>query len=93
MFDKDFKIKLASDENNLYIEASSVAGNGVEAIALESFDGDDQETYSLSGISFSRLIYGCGSENISISTSGKLKPLLIGPPDCSNSYVLTVMRA
>lgn len=91
--DKDFKIKLASDENNLYIEASSVAGNGVEAIALESFDGDDQETYSLSGISFSRLIYGCGSENISISTSGKLKPLLIGPPDCSNSYVLTVMRA
>lgn len=90
--DKDFKIKLASDENNLYIEASSVAGSGIEAIALESFDGDDQEAYSLSGISFSRLIYGCGSENISISTSGKLKPLLIGPPDCSNCYVLTVMR-
>lgn len=90
--DKDFKIKLASDENNLYIEANSVAGSGIEAIALESFDGDDQEAYSLSGISFSRLIYGCGSENISISTSGKLKPLLIGPPDCSNCYVLTVMR-
>lgn len=90
--DKEFHIKVASDENNLYIEASSFAGSGIEAVALECATGNDEEAYSLSGRNFSRIIYGCGSENISISTSGKLKPLLIGPPDCPSCYILTVMR-
>lgn len=38
------KIKICSDAERLYIEAVSIAGTGIESIALDAVEGQDEDT-------------------------------------------------
>ena len=86
------RIKLGSDTQALYIESNSVAGSGLDSIPLEAFTGSDGDAHAVSAISLSRLLSACASENVSITTHGKLAPLLISVPGSVNGYILAGMR-
>lgn len=88
----DSRIKLGSDTQALYIESESVAGSGLDSIPVEAFTGSDGDAHAVSAISLSRLLSACASENVSITTHGKLAPLLISVPDSINGYLLAGMR-
>ena len=88
----DNRIKLASDTQALYVESGSVAGNGLDSIPVEAFDGSDDKAYAVSALSFSKIISACASENISITTHGLLQPLMICAPGSMNGYLLAGMR-
>ena len=85
-------IKFASDEQGFFIESMCVGGSGLDNIALEKVNGADDEAYKVSTISFSKILSGCASESVAISSQGPLKPLLISAPDSENSYILAPMR-
>lgn len=88
----DNRIKLASDTQVLCIESASVAGNGLDAVPVEAFEGLDNEAHAVSALSFSRLISSCASETVSITTHGLLQPLMICAPGSLNGYLLAGMR-
>ena len=90
--EQDSRIKLASDTQALYIESTSVAGSGLDSVPVESFTGYDGNAYAVSAANFNRLLSACASENVAISTHGKLLPLLICVPDSRNGYLLAGMR-
>lgn len=89
---EESKIKFATDSENIYINADSVSGGGLDSIPLDSCTGSDDKGHNVSGVSFSRLLSSCGSEKVSISVSAALAPIIIQIPDTQNSYVLTAMR-
>lgn len=88
----DNRINLASDTQALYIESASVAGSGLDSVPVETFDGSDDEAYAVSAFSLNKLLSACASENVSITTHGKLLPLLICVPGSENGYLLAGMR-
>lgn len=90
--DFDSRIKLASDTQMLYIESGSVAGSGLDSVPVESFSGLDDNAHAVSALSLSRLLTACASENVTITTNGKFKPLYICVPDSENGYLLAEMR-
>lgn len=87
------KITFASDDSNIYISSDSAAGSGLDSVPLNGgYEGVDDKGHNVSGIGFSRLLSGCGSDNISISTASPLSPVMIKIPDTQNSYILSAMR-
>lgn len=91
--DKDeSRIKFATDKENIYINADSVSGGGLDSIPLDSCIGSDGNGHYVSGFSLSRLLASCGSEKVSISIAEALAPIIINIPDTQNAYVLTAMR-
>lgn len=91
--DKDeSRIKFATDKENIYINADSVSGGGLDSIPLDSCIGSDDKGHYVSGFSLSRLLASCGSEKVSISIAEALAPIIINIPDTQNAYVLTAMR-
>ena len=89
---EESKIKFATDNENIYINADSVSGGGLDSIPLDSCTGNDDKGHNVSGISLSKLLSSCGSEKVSISISDPLAPVILSIPDTQNAYVLTAMR-
>lgn len=85
-------IKICSDAESLYVEGSSVAGVGMEQVALESSEGEDNETIHFSADKLSRIISNCQGEEITISTNGFQRPVKIAPTGSESFYVLAPMR-
>ena len=88
----DSKIQIGSDEANLYISASSVAGDGVEAIPASESEGEDKDMNYISANSLGRVLSGCQSENVAVSSCGKLKPYIIGAPESASCFLVAPMR-
>lgn len=86
------KIKICSDSNNLYIEAVSIVGNGVESIALDAVEGNDDAVNYFSVGGLTRLIYNCRGESVSIGSNGKFKPLFLRASGSDSFYVIAPMK-
>lgn len=89
---ESMKIKFATDRSNIFISSDSHLGSGLDSVILDSCEGIDDKEHNVSGISFSRLLSGCGSDKIMISTDSPLAPVLIKIPDSENSYIMSAMR-
>lgn len=85
-------VNICSDDVNVYLSASSVAGNGVEAIPLDSAEGDTESNNYLPVGRMLRIVNACHSESIAISTKGKLDPLIIRPAGSESFYLIAPMR-
>lgn len=91
--ENDQKIKFASDDNNIMIEATSVSGSSLDSIPLDSSDGKDDQGYNVSAFNISRLISNIPSDSVEISTQGRgLMPILIKEPNSESGYILAPMR-
>lgn len=88
----DGKIQIGSDEANFYVSAASVAGDGTEAIPVSECTGEDNDTNYISANALSRILGGCQSENVAVSSCGKLKPYIISAPESASCFLLAPMR-
>ncbi|MGM9582193.1 MAG: hypothetical protein ACI3WU_00550 [Phascolarctobacterium sp.] len=86
------KIKFATDTENIFVNADSVSGGGLDSIPLDKSIGKDDLGHFVSGSSLRGFLACCGSEKVTISISSPLAPIIISIPDTENSYVLTAMR-
>lgn len=89
---ESLRIKIAMDKENIYVNADSVSGSGLDSVPLDSSQGNDDKGHYLSGISLNRILGSCPSDKISISTAAPLAPIMIGIPDSNNLYVMSAMR-
>ena len=89
---ESLRIKIAMDKENIYVNADSVSGSGLDSVPLDSSQGNDDKDHYLSGISLNRILGSCPSDKISISTAAPLAPIMIGIPDSNNLYVMSAMR-
>lgn len=86
------KVNICSDTANIYLNASSVAGNGVEAIPLDSVEGDAESNNYLPVGRILKIVNACHGESINISTKGEFDPLIIRPAGSESFYLVAPMR-
>lgn len=86
------KIKICSDAEHLYIEAVSVVGTGIESIALDSSEGENEETNYFSAGRLYRLIYNCRGDSVTIGSNGKYKPIFVRATGSDSFYIIASMK-
>lgn len=87
-----YKVNICSDTDNVYLNASSVVGDGVEAIPLDAVDGDTESNNFLPVGRLMRVVSSCHGESVSISSKGRFDPLIIRPTGSESFYLLAPMR-
>ena len=90
--DENSCVKLCSDAENLYVEGASVAGVGMEQVALEGSEGADNDAICFPADKLSRIISNCQGEEITICTNGWNRPVKIAVTGSNSFYVLAPMR-
>lgn len=86
------KIKICSDAERLYIEAVSIAGTGIESIALDAAIGQDEDTNYFSAGRLYRLIYNCRGDSVTIGSNGKYKPIFVRATGSDSFYIVASMK-
>lgn len=86
------KIKICSDTERLYIEAVSIAGTGIESIALDAAIGQDEDTNYFSAGRLYRLIYNCRGDSVTIGSNGKYKPIFVRATGSDSFYIVASMK-
>lgn len=84
--------KLSSDSCNLYIEATSAAGSGLEAVPLEECSGTDDDANSIAPLAFGRLLNGCYGESIVLQSRGRGGAYVFNAAGSENSFMLAPLR-
>ena len=83
---------MCSDAERLYIEAVSIAGTGIESIALDAAIGQDEDTNYFSAGRLYRLIYNCRGDSVTIGSNGKYKPLFVRATGSDSFYIVASMK-
>lgn len=91
--DEGAYIKICSDAENIYVEGMSVAGTGIEQVALESSEGQDDASICFPADKLVRLISNCLGEELTIGSNGATRPFVLRSTESENFYVIMPVRA
>lgn len=90
--DEGAYIKVCSDKEFLYVEGVSVAGSGMEQVALEYSEGVDDDAICFPADKLARFISSCQGDEITIGSNGYSQPFFIRVTGSDSFYLLAPVR-
>ena len=88
----DGNIQLYTVGDDLMLEASGACGNGMECIAANAIDGQDDSINYLSAQALLRIVYNCPGDSVTITSTGKNSAYYIASSGSPNHYLLMSRR-
>lgn len=85
-------IKVCSDKEYLYVEGVSIAGTGMEQVALESSEGTDDDEICFPAGKLARFVSSCQGEELTIGSNGGNQPFFIRVTGSDSFYLLAPVR-
>lgn len=85
-------IQIYTVNDDLFIEAASTCGNGLECIAASDVKGQDDSVNYLSAQALLRLVYSCPGDSVTIISTGKMSAYYISASGSQNHYLLMSRR-